>query len=476
MTSRVRRSPGRGTIPSSSPWRGKSPPHIVFYVLLAFLLACLLGGGSNRTDVYSLLYLRPFTVICLFSMLFVPVHRDWRQVRAPLVLLGLLAVVIAIQLVPLPPSIWARLPGRAPLAGAMVALGGEQPWRPLSWTPDLTLNSLLALLAPLTVLVGYAGIRPDQRAALVPLVIGAAVASAALGIIQFTGGRFSPANLYAGHSLDVPNGWFANRNHHADFLACALVLIATWLQLPAHLRRTERQRYWIAGLVACFLFVVVIATGSRSGTLLTVLALAYAGVTTLKSFSRKLDGRNILILWAGAGIVALLLIGIMLMAGRAVSLDRLFGFDATAEQRIRSLPTLIAMWRDFMPIGSGFGSFDPVFRMYEPDALLHPGYFNHAHNDWLELGLTGGLAALVILVLFVLWVSVRLILSFRLPGSSAVHCARGGGIVLLVLGAASISDYPLRTPLLAAFTAIACAWLSSSFDKPASPAPGQGSR
>lgn len=120
------------------------------------------------------------------------------------------------------------------------------------------------------------------------------------------------------------------------------------------------------------------------------------------------------------------------------------------------------MLRDFMPIGSGFGSFDPVFRMYEPDELLHPGYFNHAHNDWLELALTGGLPALLLLAAFILWAGWRLYSSFRTPASDPALRVRSGGLVLLVLAGASVSDYPLRTPILAALLALACAWLARS--------------
>ena len=121
------------------------------------------------------------------------------------------------------------------------------------------------------------------------------------------------------------------------------------------------------------------------------------------------------------------------------------------------------MWRDFAWTGSGFGSFDPLFRMYEPDAMLKPTNFNHAHNDWLELALTGGVPALAVLTLFVGWASVQMARCWRAPGATAmVLSARGGGIALLVLGAASISDYPLRTPLMAALMTLSCAWLAGS--------------
>lgn len=424
-----------------------------------FLLACLLGGGSNRTDAYSLLYLRPVTIICLVAMLMVPTRWDFRPVRAPLLLLGALAALTLIQLVPLPPSVWLQLPARAHFAGAAIGLDGHQPWRPISLTPDLTLNSFLALFVPLAVLVGFAGIRSDQRALFIQLAICAAVASAVLGVAQFASGGL---NLYARNSGDVPSGLFSNRNHQAAFLDCGLILIATWVRLPAHGLRPA-FRLGIGGSAALLLLVVVIATGSRSGTLLALLACAYAAVTLAVGPARSATKRwRRLLPQVTIVAVVLGLAGIMMFAGRAVSFDRFTGFDPDAEQRIRALPTLFTMWRDFMPVGSGFGSFDPAFRMFEPDAMLHPAYFNHAHNDWLELGLSGGLPALVLLATFVVWAILRLVESFRAEPTGSALCARAGGLILLILGAASITDYPIRTPLLSAFLALGCALLGSA--------------
>ena len=457
---------GQGPAPAPSPWRGRSPQHTMLYVLVAFLGLCLVAGGSNRANVPQLLVLRPLTVITLFVMLVVPARRDFEVVRAPLVLLGLLAATIAVQLIPLPPFLWTRLPGHAPFTGAGIALGGIQPWRPISLTPDLTLNSLLALLVPATVLVGFAGLCPDQRTALVPLAIGAAATSAVLGILQFAGGG-GVFLLYSVNWLGTPDGWFANRNHQAAFLVCGLALTAAWLRFPERSSAGARRRWWAAGPLALLLFSTVIASGSRSGTLLALVVLAHAAASLLRGSARRQLGAR-----AARGTVAMRVAvvavvpvvgGIMLFAGRAVALDRLFGFDAGQEERVQAYPTLFAMWRDFAWTGSGFGSFDPLFRMYEPDAMLKPTNFNHAHNDWLELGLTGGMPALVVLALFVGWAGLRMTRCWRVPHATAtVLSARGAGIALLVLGAASMSDYPLRTPLMAALMALSCAWLAGS--------------
>src|SRR5690606_17001007 len=76
--------------------------------------------------------------------------------------------------------------------------------------------------------------------------------------------------------------------------------------------------------------------------------------------------------------------------GRAVSLERALSLDFGQDLRREALPTVWAMTKLYFPIGSGVGTFDPVYRIHEPDSLLSISYFNHAHNDLLEVVLDGG--------------------------------------------------------------------------------------
>ena len=57
-----------------------------------------------------------------------------------------------------------------------------------------------------------------------------------------------------------------------------------------------------------------------------------------------------------------------------------------------------------LPFGSGFGTFTPIYEQFAPRTLLMENcYVNHAHNDWLELWLTGGIPAIVLAVGFLAW-------------------------------------------------------------------------
>src|SRR3546814_14825252 len=79
--------------------------------------------------------------------------------------------------------------------------------------------------------------------------------------------------------------------------------------------------------------------------------------------------------------------------------------------RARGLPTVLSMIAAYFPAGAGFGGFDPIFRLHEPFRLLKPTYFNHAHNDFLEVVLDGGLPAALLLLVAIGWYAIASIRS-----------------------------------------------------------------
>lgn len=443
------------------PFSGTRWEIAAFSTLLVFLAICLLGGGSSRGDTLSLIYVRPAAVLCIAVLLVLPVHRDWRSVRWPLLCLGASACLILIQLIPLPPDIWLALPGREPFAEAATLAGLPQPWRPISVTPDYTREAFLWLLPPVAVLVGFASIRPEQRATLLPAIVVMGCLSALLGVIQLSGGNASPAYFYRHTHLGVPVGFLANRNHEAVFLALTFPLLAAWAQMPGRIIPNQRFRILLAGGIAALMVPSILLTGSRAGLALGALGLA-AGVAMI---FRKL-GRTRSQMWRlGAGslliVTPLVLAALAFTLSRAMSIDRLVGQNiGETEMRLRNLPVVLDLARDFLPLGAGFGSFDAVYRMVEPDAFLASQYFNRAHNDLLELVIVAGIPGLLILIAFLFWLARSCVRAFRRQSTSPnTLLARAGAIGIFMLLLASLVDYPLGTPFLSGIFAILCAWL-----------------
>ena len=61
-----------------------------------------------------------------------------------------------------------------------------------------------------------------------------------------------------------------------------------------------------------------------------------------------------------------------------------------------------------MPLGSGLGTFVPVYAMFEKPEDAQDTYVNRAHNEILEIWLETGMLGLALIVVFVSgWYDVR---------------------------------------------------------------------
>jgi len=130
--------------------------------------------------------------------------------------------------------------------------------------------------------------------------------------------------------------------------------------------------------------------------------------------------------------------------------------------RGRGFPVVLDMVATYFPVGTGIGSFNPLFRIHEPFGLLKPTFFNHAHNDLLEVALDAGLPGLVLLAAAIGWWGWASVAAWRTASKRAAVLPRLGSILLLLIIAASVFDYPVRTPMVMAVTIIAGVWLCGS--------------
>ena len=447
----------RGALPDAGHISSGLAGSALLILVIVFLVACALTGGSSRWDVTLLLLLRPLSVLCLASVLLLPGQR--LRITPPLTLLLLWLMVMVVQLLPLPPSVWERLPGRTEIIGAIATAGLQPTWRPISLTPDLTWNSLLTVLPPLVTLIGYRRLSPTQRLWLVPALVGVGILSTVLGTLQMS----TKAHLlyfYRIPDFATPMGLFSNHNHQAAFLGMVLPFLRVWTLLPAATPGAQRARGVAALGLGLLMLVIILLTGSRAGLVLGLIGLLAAWLINPR-FGRGNERGQRRQFWKAAALVAgpILLTGLVILLGKAVSLDALLATESLSdEQRFQLLPVVLDAVRAYFPVGSGFGSFDAVFRHFEPDFNLKPTYFNHAHNDLIEIVLEGGAAALFVLAGFLAWFCWRAWVIWRLQAlaDSRVWIARAAFFGALILGGASLVDYPLRTPLLASVFALLC--------------------
>jgi O-antigen ligase len=428
------------------------------FTLMAMLLVILwISGGASRADVIGQVIARGAAWTILVALILWAPRPQFHSV-APVGVFVLMTLTLAIfQLLPLPPAVWTAFPGRELMAQAAVVSGQQQPWRPLSISPSATVNALSSLVVPAVTLVLLAGLGAHDRWRVASLLLGLAVASSLLGLVQFSGESFN-------HPLvnDIPgavSGSFANRNHFALFAAIGCLLAPTWGF------RQESKTRWQGpvSLAMLLLFLLMIlASGSRMGLIVGVLGTGLGILNvwrTLLSEIRRLP-RPIAIASVSAAVALLIAgIGLSLTWARAVSLNRAVALDAGEDLRVRAFPTVWAMTKDYFPFGTGIGTFDPAYRIHEPDGLLSLAYFNHAHNDLLEVILDTGVFGVVLSGSAIIWWLTKSFAAWRSTKSSDLLPRLGAATLLLIL-VASATDYPARTPMIMAVVVIGAVWLN----------------
>lgn len=418
-----------------------------------------MAGGASRAEASGQLIVRTIAWLAIVITLLFGQRPEWRMARPVWMIVFAAIVLVGLQLVPLPPGIWQSLPGRRTFVEIASLTGQPQPWRPLAIVPYAAVNALASLVVPLGVLFLASGSTEAERGWLPGAVLALIAMSALLGVLQFSGVGLS--NPFVNYSPGEVSGNFANRNHFSLFLAIGCLAAPAWAFMD------DRRPGWRApaalGLVLLFV-LVILGSGSRAGIVLAVVGLGIGLMLAQRGLRRALArGPRWLFPAIIAGIVGIVAIFVLVSvaADRAVSVNRVFAMDTGEDMRTRGLPIVLTMIGTYFPAGSGFGGFDPMFRMHEPFELLKPTYFNHAHNDFAEIVLDGGLPGLLVLVLALGWWLFASIRVWRASGQGqAVTLARLGSAALLLVMIASIVDYPARTPLMMATIALAAIWLA----------------
>ncbi|RYG89880.1 MAG: O-antigen ligase domain-containing protein [Alphaproteobacteria bacterium] len=431
--------------------------------LSGLLICAFLLGGSSRGDVAQLIILRPLAILLLGFGLWGISREQVREHRYLAILAGVFLLLPLIQLIPLPPAIWMNLPGHEIVASIDAATGLGPIWRPISLAPTATANAFFSLFVPLAILVLGFRLSSNERARLVPLLIALIAASSLLGMFQLMGARGSALYFYRVTHGDSAVGFFANRNHQAAMLACLFPLLAVFASGGG--RRTK-WRHWFAAAVGAVLIPAILITGSRAGMFAGLLGIVLAvGLYHRASprGARRAGSRarsSLVYLLVAAGGLAMA--GLTIWMQRAESFQRVLAFDSEQDARFRAWSPIADIAARFMPFGSGYGSFADVYKMYEPRELLHTTYFNQAHNDWLEVAMTGGVLAMLLLAVVVgliAWRAVSLGLAMR-RGSRDERLAGLGLAIMVILAFASFSDYPLRVPAIACVFVLAALWMA----------------
>ena len=423
----------------------------------AYLFVCLILGGSAQGIWENMILQLAGVAIIAWAAL----DRSEEPVAPAarhLLLLGIVAIlVVALQLIPLPATVWADLGPRHTIAEGFQILGIGVPPEPLSLNPASGLDSLLAIIPPIAIFAAMVRARAYRPQWLAIALIAGTIAGIALGALQVasSGAVQSPWYLYEETSNGRGVGFFANADHMATLLIVAIPFLAA---IIAAARTATMQRYSavVAMVVGAALLVLVglALNGSLAGYGLALPVLAASLLVVLPPTSR-------LRLWIAALAVLLMIGAVTALETTAIGSGSIGTHASNAvESRAQLLSTTSKAAADFMPFGSGLGSFRSVYHLYEQPQQVTEIYVVHAHNDYVELALELGIAGILLMLLFLAWWAAAVWRMWRT--AEAGPFARAAAIASAAVLIHSLADFPLRTAAIAACFGMCMALLADS--------------
>ncbi len=378
----------------------------LFFGLLTLIAWLPVPLGSNRAWSAGLMHAAAMILLGLWCLRFAgqssrvtPALRDG---KAALALFVIWIAYVALQALPLPPALLAVLSPKAFMHYSAAAGAGYAPLSSLSLDPGSTfsmLQKIAAYVALFFLTLVLLTSRSRVRLMLIVLTLVGTI-EAFYGILAYVGrGHF--VLWYPGVAGNSVSGTYVNRNHFAGLMevtipaAIGLLIARSTLHYGRGWREALRRGMdfvlkdtgWVSFclLIMC---TALILSSSRGGVAALVFSIGFA--VSLAVFSRRGGAAESRV---PLKIGMLAMVGVAwLGAGGIVEKLENVGF---ANNRGDIREAIYPMIGDFWLTGSGAGTFQWVFPAYKTQAL-GGGYYEHAHNDFLELLAEQGLIGFVL--------------------------------------------------------------------------------
>lgn len=350
----------------------------------------------------------------------------------------LFLAVGALQLIPWTPPVLRTLSPESFAiwndASRVAALGGaavRSAW-PVTVDPHATTMELLRLAALLATFITAALLVRNhaRRRTLATVLCLAAIFESLYGMREAALQRYEIWGWVNRLIFHRVTGTFVNPNHFAHYIAIVLPMAlflgaSLWRKAgPRDLPFARRfavliERHALAGgfaLLTVFACLAAILLAQSRGALLA-LAAAIVGVATLLPGRRA--ARAIFAFLTGVTLVIAL--ALFLGPERTVGRFAPDAMGASSVSRRLVAKTAVDLWQRFPIVGSGLGTFDRVVWM-EQQADTH--FYHHAHNDYLEVAVTGGTLGFVVALTTLLAGCAALIRMTFGPGSRELTWVR----------------------------------------------------
>ncbi|MGE5471026.1 MAG: O-antigen ligase family protein [Bacteroidota bacterium] len=466
----------------------------LFNGLLLLLVWAPLPLGSNRTWAIGILI--AWSQVLLFGALFAWRHAAieafarLRRFRWPLGLFGLFVALAWLQLLPMPEGLLAALSAET--------LKVEQGVAAYHLSLDANQTQLYAALSFAyfsCFLVALLSVRDGRRLdSLAYAIVGAGLLQALVGVVLFSMGASYRIFFFDVLHAEVL-GSFGNRNHFAGYMEiCLSVGIGLMLARLGSESGDGPARNWRHKLakvidfilspkmrlrmMLVILVIALVLTRSRMGNSGFFAAMLVVGVLAI-ILSRKMAPATVWLI-TSLVIIDVVIVGTWVGLEKVVDRVKETGFtqQVGAKEESVELRTDVArhsvdLVREFPTFGTGAGSFYNTYLRYRTP---RESYWDHAHNDYVELAADNGLVGLGLLGGFVLLTaSAAIRILFRRRSSLPRGIAFGSLMAMVALAIHSTVDFNLQLPANALTLVVVMAMVWMAYELP-SGAPASKSR
>ena len=428
-----------------------------FYVLLGLLIWLPIPLGSNRPWAWGLMELVIFSLSLVCAYL--RKDKEWMGLRAYRLPIGLWLAFLAfatIQVIPLPASVVAFL---SPMSYEIQwGYGVEQLHLSLD-VGQSQINLLKSMSYFCLLIVVLILVNNEKRLRLILLTLLASGAIQALyGTLEILSGT-DTSLLFGLPVADVSTGSFVYKNHYANLLILCLsagigLMVAT-LQSNQSATRRDLMRSILStllgskALIRISLAIMVIAlvmSRSRMGNMAFFASMTIIGILALVIIKNRSRSLSIL-------IISMFVIDVFIVSawfGLDKVQERIQSTNLSQEGRGEVVIDSLPMLQDFPLFGTGGGSFYSSFPSYKVANIQ--SFYDHAHNDYLQMGIEYGTPATLLLVILVIWCFLKSVRAMRKRRPS-IFKGTAFACCMAILGMAihMTVDFPLQAPANACY-------------------------
>ncbi|KKO47057.1 O-antigen polymerase [Arsukibacterium ikkense] len=274
----------------------------------------------------------------------------------------------------------------------------------------------LFLLLFIWLLCQYISTVAQMQTLVLALVISGCLQATYGSMINLAGLELSP--VFAVAEAERARGSFGYQNHFANYLALCLSLAIGWIvselatdKQPGNTRARLRAALatmlstkLILRLAVIVMIIGLILSRSRMGNSAFFIALAVTALLAI--FYYKNPPRLLKPLVISIFVLDLVIVGAMFGVEKVQQrlLETSFSSESRDEVVRDSLPLLQQHWLT----GTGAGSFYTVFPAHQRS--LYTGFYDHAHNDYLQFAIELGIPMTLLLgawQLYALWLCLQ---------------------------------------------------------------------